>query len=108
MAWRAPEFANMTVMTPTRKSDVYSLGMCVIEAVTCKTPWSGYKDYEIRGCLRLGEIMVERPEELTDTQWELVSQMIAKSCNERPEMSEVLLKLEEFALDEEEAESSGS
>ncbi|RLN87526.1 hypothetical protein BBJ28_00024585 [Nothophytophthora sp. Chile5] len=108
MAWRAPEFANMTVMTPTYKSDVYSLGMCIIEAVTCKTPWSGYTDDEIRGCLRRGEIMVERPEELTDTQWELMGRMIAKNCDDRPEMLEVLRSLKEFALHEEEDEEFGS
>ncbi|RLN82851.1 hypothetical protein BBJ28_00019344 [Nothophytophthora sp. Chile5] len=108
MAWRAPEFANMTVMTPTRKSDVYSLGMCFIEAATCKTPWSGYTNDEIRGCLRRGEIKVEQPAELTDEQWELVSRMIAKNCDDRPGMPEVLRALEEFALDEEMAESSGS
>ncbi|RLN91895.1 hypothetical protein BBJ28_00025820 [Nothophytophthora sp. Chile5] len=91
----------MTVMTPTRKSDVYSLGMCVIEAVTCKTPWSGYTNDEIRDFLRLGQIKVEKPKELTDTQWELVERMIAKNCDDRPEMREVLLALEDFALDEE-------
>ncbi|GMF35190.1 unnamed protein product [Phytophthora fragariaefolia] len=32
MAWRAPEFEHLTVLTPTRMSDVYSLGMC----------WSAY------------------------------------------------------------------
>ncbi|RLN67269.1 hypothetical protein BBJ28_00025259 [Nothophytophthora sp. Chile5] len=90
------------------KDGTAMLGMCFIEAATCKTPWSGYTNDEIRGCLRRGEIKVEQPAELTDEQWELVSRMIAKSCDDRPGMPEVLRALEEFALDEEMAESSGS
>lgn len=39
MAWRAPEFVMMTVETPTRKSDVFSLGMCIIETLKGEAPW---------------------------------------------------------------------
>ncbi|POM69640.1 Serine/threonine protein Kinase [Phytophthora palmivora] len=101
MAWRAPEFAHMTVMTPTRKSDVYSLGMCIIEAVTLKNPWSGYDNEEIRHFLRNGVVSVTKPDEMTESQWELVEWMIAASPDDRPNLSEVAQKLEEFANDEE-------
>ncbi|POM78140.1 TKL protein kinase [Phytophthora palmivora] len=101
MAWRAPEFAHMTVMTPTRKSDVYSLGMCIIEAVTLKNPWSGYDNEEIRHFLRNGVVSVTKPDEMTESQWELVEWMIAVSPDDRPNLSEVVQKLEEFANDEE-------
>ncbi|KAG6623603.1 TKL protein kinase [Phytophthora cinnamomi] len=106
MAWRALEFANMTILTPTRKSDVYSLGMCIIEAVTFKGPWSGYLDQEIRDFLRNGEILVNRPDELTDPQWELVKMMIAVSPDDRPDLSDVVQKLAESA-DEEEMDEAG-
>lgn len=66
MAWRAPEFAMMTVETPTRKSDVFSLGMCIIEAVTFNIPWCGYTSDEIRQCLRRGEIKVDKPREMNE------------------------------------------
>lgn len=39
MARRAPEFAILdSHLRPTRKSDVYSLGVCIVEAVTCANP----------------------------------------------------------------------
>lgn len=101
MAWRAPEFAKMTVETPTRKSDMYSLGMCIIEAVTGKNPWSGYSDEEISHFLRKGEIKVERPDTMTDAQWELVQQTIKVNPDERPDVADVLPELERLTADEE-------
>ncbi|KAL3664593.1 hypothetical protein V7S43_010343 [Phytophthora oleae] len=100
MAWRAPEFAHMTVLKPTRKSDVYSLGMCIIEAVTLKTPLSEYSNAKIRQFLRDGEVKVDKSVEMTEPQWNLVKQMIAVSPDERPNLSDVVQQLEEFADDE--------
>ncbi|TMW66552.1 hypothetical protein Poli38472_004317 [Pythium oligandrum] len=89
MAWRAPEFANLTVERPTRKSDVFSLGMCVVEVVTGEKPWGkGIDNYTIRECLRNGEVKVAKPDAMTDAQWKLVQQMIAPSPSDRPELSE--------------------
>ncbi|TMW69740.1 hypothetical protein Poli38472_001896 [Pythium oligandrum] len=106
MAWRAPEFANLTVERPTRKSDVYSLGMCIIEAVTGEKPWSGYTSDEIREFLRNGQVKVDKPAVMTDAQWELVQQMIAPSPVDRPDLSAVMSRLEEFADAEQEEESA--
>ncbi|KAL3664558.1 hypothetical protein V7S43_010311 [Phytophthora oleae] len=100
MAWRAPEFAHMTVLKPTRKSDVYSLGMCIIEAVTLKTPLSEYSNAKIRQFLRSGGVKVDKPDEMTEPQWNLVKQMIAVSPVDRPNLSDMVQKLEEFADDE--------
>ncbi|TMW59270.1 hypothetical protein Poli38472_004339 [Pythium oligandrum] len=89
MAWRAPEFANLTMARPTRKSDVFSLGMCIIEVVTGEKPWgNGTDNHEIRECLRNGEVKVSKPGAMTDAQWKLVQQMIAPSPSDRPELSE--------------------
>ncbi|TMW69738.1 hypothetical protein Poli38472_001894 [Pythium oligandrum] len=106
MAWRAPEFANLTVERPTRKSDVYSLGMCIIEAVTGEKPWSGYTSDEIREFLRNGQVKVDKPAVMTDAQWELVQQMIAPSPVDRPDLSAVMAKLEEFADAEQKEEDA--
>ncbi|OWZ12028.1 TKL protein kinase [Phytophthora megakarya] len=101
MAWRAPEFGHMTILTPTRKSDVYSFGMCIIEAVTFKNPWIGYSNEEIRHFLRKGEVKVNRSDEMTDPQWDLVTRMIAVSPNDRPDVSDVTHELKQFAEEEE-------
>ncbi|KAK1942350.1 ALK tyrosine kinase receptor [Phytophthora citrophthora] len=108
MAWRAPEFANLTILKPTRKSDVYSFGMCIIEAVTLKSPLSEYSNEEIRQLLRHGGVKVDKPVEMTEPQWELVKQMISFSPTDRPNLSEVVERLEEFADDEEVEEAFGS
>ncbi|TMW69732.1 hypothetical protein Poli38472_001888 [Pythium oligandrum] len=105
MQRRAPEFAKLTIERPTRKSDVYSLGMCIVEAVTGETPWNGYRTDEIQSYLRNGEVKVDKPEAMTDAQWELVRQMITPSPKDRPELDAVISKLEEFAKEEESAEN---
>ncbi|GMF13583.1 unnamed protein product [Phytophthora lilii] len=40
--WQAPEV--LKGMRPSFESDVYSLGMCILEAVTRHVPWSGQPD----------------------------------------------------------------
>jgi len=109
MAWRAPEFATKD-MKLTRKSDVYSLGMCIIEAVTCAKPWRDpdASNDEIRSSLCEGKILVKKPDEMTDTQWALVEKMLAISPDDRPDLGDVLLKLGEFASAEEEAEAAAA
>ncbi|KAG7376645.1 Leucine-rich repeat serine/threonine-protein kinase 2, partial [Phytophthora boehmeriae] len=105
MAWRAPEFA-IADDRPTHKSDVYSLAMCIVQAVTCAYPWGKRRNKDIRECLQEGKIMVERPTEMTDDQWNLVERMKAVSPNDRPEMNGVLLELEKFADAERAAEEA--
>ncbi|KAE9040617.1 hypothetical protein PR001_g6979 [Phytophthora rubi] len=41
MRWQAPEVLNG--MAPSYESDVYALGMCVLEAVTGKKPWGVWR-----------------------------------------------------------------
>lgn len=99
MQWRAPEFAKITVETPTRKSDVYSFGMCVIQAVNyAEVPWgSSLSSEAIRDILCHGELTVEKPEAMTDAQWRLATRMIAISPNDRPDLVELLKALDQFA-----------
>ncbi|KAL4140809.1 hypothetical protein PRNP1_015089 [Phytophthora ramorum] len=91
MEWRAPEFAKLTNADPTRKSDVYSLGKCIIEAVTGDPPPTEPDRHKIRGLLS---------KSMTDAQWELVLQMIADSPNDRPDVADVIPALENFAKTE--------
>ncbi|KAG6612975.1 TKL protein kinase [Phytophthora cinnamomi] len=106
MEWRAPEFAKMTLETPTRKSDVYSLGMCIIGAAKGGNPWAECDHDKIRGYLREGKIKVQRPESMTDAQWELVQRMIAASPDDRPDVAEVIPALVTFARTERRQEAA--
>ncbi|KAK1942366.1 Tyrosine-protein kinase JAK2 [Phytophthora citrophthora] len=107
MAWRAPELAIRSILTPTQKSDVYLLGMSIIEAVTLKAPLSEYNNAEIRQLLHQSEVKVDKPDTMTEPQWKLVKQMIAVSPDDRPNLSDVVQKLQEFADDEEMEEATG-
>ncbi|KAG1684388.1 hypothetical protein DVH05_011173 [Phytophthora capsici] len=99
MQWRAPEFAMLSVETPTHKSDVYSLGMCIVQAVNyADYPWGeSFTSDGVRDKLRHGTPDVNKPEAMTDTQWELVKRMIAISPGDRPDLAEVMTSLKEFA-----------
>ncbi|KAL4086083.1 hypothetical protein PRIC1_014705 [Phytophthora ramorum] len=46
MHWQAPEVLKGG--KASYESDVYSLGMCILEAVTGKKPWSGQAEYVVR------------------------------------------------------------
>ncbi|KAL4150178.1 hypothetical protein PRNP1_009583 [Phytophthora ramorum] len=101
MQWRAPEYATMTVTDPSFESDVYSLGMCIIEAVTGAIPWGGgWRTVEIREKLRTMERVVEKPGAMADDEWQLVEKMTSPQRQERPKMHEVLASLEKFAARE--------
>jgi hypothetical protein len=97
MQWRAPEYATGTITSPSFESDVYSLGMCIIEAVSAWYPWGNLPDAAVRWHLRQGDVQVPRPEGMTDDQWRLVNQMIAVQRDSRPQMTEVMEALRRFA-----------
>ncbi|KAL4086907.1 hypothetical protein PRIC1_013965 [Phytophthora ramorum] len=104
MQWRAPEYVTRTVTRPTFKSDIYSLGMTIIEAVTDDTPPWGH-DYTHDGiCDRIRERNIEVPrpslDVMTNAQWELVQQMIAYEQEYRPNLEYILERLEQFATEE--------
>jgi len=48
MRWQAPEVVGGT--PPSRESDVYSLGMCIIEAASGKRPWANKDELATRTC----------------------------------------------------------
>lgn len=48
LRWQAPEV--LEGRTPSFESDVYSLGMCVLEATTGKEPWSQHNDSMVKSC----------------------------------------------------------
>lgn len=105
--WYAPELASMTVMIPSFESDVYSLGMCIIEAVKITTPWNELCESAlIRSITTRREVKIEKPHEMTDDQWSLVKSMVAFDCTKRLSLNDVLAVLNDFA-DEEAGNEAG-
>ncbi|KAG7376403.1 Leucine-rich repeat serine/threonine-protein kinase 2 [Phytophthora pseudosyringae] len=109
MQWRAPEFVCQTAADPSFDSDVYSLGMCIIQAVQyAKYPWgNNLSSDEIRTLLCEGKpVVIDQPAEMTAPQWELVQRMIAFDRGSRPDLNEEILPaLEQFANTEADAEA---
>ncbi|OWZ01048.1 TKL protein kinase [Phytophthora megakarya] len=69
--WKAPELLRGE--QPSFASDIYSLGMCIIEAITGEVPWtSSISDeevkYNVTGLMRIPE----RPNMFRDEEWKLI------------------------------------
>ncbi|GAB9474875.1 Serine/threonine protein kinase [Globisporangium polare] len=82
------------------KSDVYSLGMCIIEAVTGEPPWGPEINERILDYLYEG-LQHPRPSGFSDKRWDLVSELCQIKVTERIELS-VAIDLMKVLVDEEE------
>lgn len=98
--WRAPECYIEDGAGWSFAADVYSLGMCIFEAVTGEPPWGTNDDEEILEHLYNGDFL-EKPSQMTDEQWDLVERMCKSNPNDRIPLAEVVERLKQFAVDEE-------
>ncbi|KAG2856299.1 hypothetical protein PC118_g10888 [Phytophthora cactorum] len=78
-------------LIPQFKSDVYSLGMCIIEAKTQLPPFGMdvISDDEVMEKVIRGE-SYQRPEEVSDREWDVISRLIAPDINQRPSVVEAI------------------
>lgn len=106
--WLAPERIMGT--GPSAAADVFSLGMCVLEAARLGAPWEGDRDdefpYQVGHRLVLAGLLPPRPQScrLSDRQWALVQKMCAFDPRDRAELGAVISELRCFAKMEEEQE----
>ncbi|RLN70141.1 hypothetical protein BBJ28_00017228, partial [Nothophytophthora sp. Chile5] len=122
--WQAPELLKGGSLGPTAASDIFALGMCVIEAFSSGDVWGcglknqqgncrGQPQHDSASCgmrrLLEGELP-PRPAALKDAwQWALVERMCAVDPKDRPSLAEVLASFQVFAEEDEMANSdSGS
>ncbi|GAB9471442.1 Tkl protein kinase [Globisporangium polare] len=92
--WKAPEYLRGE--RSTFASDIYSFGMCILEAVTGKTPWGSVADVFVRAKVRKG-FLPPRPTSLNDDQWSLIEMMCASEPLCRLSISSVVEQLREFS-----------
>lgn len=98
LRWRASEC--LVGCSPTRASDVFSLGMCIVEAVSLEIPWGYYVDDDtVRDLVKSGT-MLERPERMNNRAWKLVERMCSFEPEQRPSLEYVLCELGELAAHE--------
>lgn len=98
--WRAPECIVAGGAGPSFASDVYSLGMCILEAITGKAPWGRLPDSAVRYHLKNQEPL-NRPSTISDAEWELVPAMIKYKPEERITLDDVVKQLKQLADAEE-------
>ncbi|KAJ8558854.1 hypothetical protein ON010_g8596 [Phytophthora cinnamomi] len=102
--WVAPELLEGNNKVPTFASDVYSFGMCVVEALrvveavtsnegprVC-TPWRVGDRTAVKYHATHGKLP-SRPTICEDNQWELITQMCVQQPEKRIKMSTVVDKL---------------
>jgi hypothetical protein len=96
--WKAPELLKSEGCAPTFASDVYSFGMCIVEAVTGRAPWwsigvnSAVVYHLIHGTF------IQRPAAFkSDEQWKLVRALCSFKPSQRGSLSHAIKKLDLFA-----------
>ncbi|GMF44345.1 unnamed protein product [Phytophthora fragariaefolia] len=92
--WVAPEC--LSGEKTSYASDIYSLGMCVIEAVTGKLPWGNMGAESVKYQVKHHRLPA-RPLQFTDTQWKLVEQMCRSNPSERLHILVVVQRLKDLA-----------
>ncbi|KAG2529502.1 hypothetical protein JM18_002736 [Phytophthora kernoviae] len=109
--WKAPECLAKVDITPTPESDVYSLGMCAVEAVTGGFPWGKCPDLAIMFQVRRG-VPLPKPKEFeSDEQWKFVKALCAFDPKKRMKLPDAIRVLKKFAdqeLDQELQNRSGT
>lgn len=117
--WKAPECLGITdappsevdVNTPNAEnnprwaSDIYSFGMCILEAYWGEPPYGTDDDETIMEKLFDREPH-PRPHDIKDDEWEFVQELLAFEYTERPSISKVVDTLKRFA--EREAEENAA
>ncbi|RLN57735.1 hypothetical protein BBJ28_00019699 [Nothophytophthora sp. Chile5] len=101
--WRPPEYVVENGAGPSFEADVYSLGMCIVEALTGGPPWGEFAmDSQVETCLRNKEMM-PRPPMISEQEWGLVERMCAFEPSARMPLADVIRELDDLAKKENEA-----
>ncbi|KAL4124170.1 hypothetical protein PRIC2_010009 [Phytophthora ramorum] len=92
--WVAPEC--LAELKASCASDVFSFGMCIIQAVTGKVPRDSIVDAAVKRNV-LNNALPQRPEGFSDTQWQLVERMCKRDPSQRMPLLVVVDSLKQLA-----------
>ncbi|RLN79483.1 hypothetical protein BBJ28_00009266 [Nothophytophthora sp. Chile5] len=94
--WKAPEC--LAGSPPTFESDVFSFGMCILQAVSGEFPWGPrMPDAAVRFHVRRG-VLPPRPEGFEDdAHWDLIRRMCCFDPQKRLKLAVVVQRLARFA-----------
>lgn len=96
LAWKAPEIIQQKTRG-TFETDVYAFGMCVIEAVTNRSPWGIVPDTTIKEKLLEERALPPKPKKMNEQQWDFVKQMCDFDPAKRPNIKTVSSTLSDLA-----------
>lgn len=96
--WIAPECLDGAPSSP--ESDIFSLGMCILEAVTLTDPWGAVSSDVARVLVSAGRLPTKPSAFAQHDQWELVERMCAREPSQRLSLASVLKHLRRFAEQE--------
>ncbi|RLN52949.1 hypothetical protein BBJ28_00018472 [Nothophytophthora sp. Chile5] len=89
--WKSPECLDGGVATFA--SDIFSFGMCIIEAVSGALPWGNdLLDIAVKYYVTKGELP-NRPTVFEDEEWDLVQQMCCSDPQQRLNIVSVVVRL---------------
>lgn len=97
--WKAPEVISGKTCG-TFASDVYSFGMCIVEAVTGRVPWGMMPDVAVKIKILTQKELPKQPSEMNGKQWDLVRRMCAWEPKDRIRINTAVKLLAEFADEE--------
>jgi serine/threonine protein kinase len=100
--WRAPEF--IATKKASFEADVYSLGMCIVEAKTGKLPWGNVPDSAVKVHVKRKKLP-RHPKAMSKDEWALVCAMCVFDPSKRMALEQVEKRIREFADLEEEEEA---
>ncbi|POM66285.1 Serine/threonine protein kinase [Phytophthora palmivora] len=92
--WKAPEILRGG--SATFESDIYSFGMCILEAVTGKYPWGTMLDPVVKYYVLQKQRIPQYPPNCSDAAYALVAEMCQFDPRKRMEMEEVIETLMKF------------
>ncbi|KAG2503012.1 hypothetical protein JM18_009682 [Phytophthora kernoviae] len=96
--WKAPECIRKDKpVVPNVQSDVYSFGMCVVEAVTGEVPWSPLPDPVVKFHVTRQKFLPRPTAFSSDAQWNLVLQLCAFDPTKRVKLLDAIEQLRVFA-----------
>lgn len=113
LRWQPPELLKLQEGDDDRTcdcelaGDIYSLGMCLIEALAGDVPWGLLDDEEVRVKVLAGELAAAAGDaKLDEPIWSLIEAMCDADAANRPDIATVVGELDALA-DEEQARDGG-
>ncbi|POM57545.1 Serine/threonine protein kinase [Phytophthora palmivora] len=89
--WKSKEVLEGSGLDePRLESDIYALGMCMIEAITQAIPFGMDNDDDVVGWVRDGQLPT-RPPKASEEVWELIRTFCVADFRERPSIDDVIV-----------------